>query len=44
VFADYSDELWKSIPEDAQLNISVDDLVTKEYIKACEASSEIHNE
>lgn len=43
-FASYSDELWGSIPQEAQLNINADDLATKDYIKACEASVKIHNE
>ena len=43
VFSDYSDELWLSIPEDAQLNISADDLAMKGYILACEAAVEVHN-
>ena len=44
VFSDYSDDLWHSIPEAAQLNINADDLAMKEYIKACEAAAEIHND
>ena len=43
-FASYSDELWHSIPFEAQNNISNDDLAAKEYIKACEARQEIHND
>lgn len=43
-FASYSDDLWHSIPEAAQLNINADDLAMKQYIKACEAAAEIHNE
>lgn len=43
-FASYSDELWLSLPEEAQMNINADDLAMKEYIKACEARQEIHNE
>lgn len=43
-FAEYSEELWQSIPEEAQLNINADDVATKDYIKACEASVKIHNE
>ena len=43
-FASYSDELWDSVPEEAQLNINADDLAAKEYIKGCEASVKIHNE
>jgi len=43
-FASYSDELWNSVPEEAQLNINADDLAMKDYIKACEASVKIHNE
>lgn len=43
-FAPYSDDLWHSIPEAAQLNINADDLAMKEYIKACEARQEIHND
>ena len=42
-FSGYSDELWGSIPEDAQLNINADDLAMKDYIKSCEARQEIHN-
>lgn len=42
--AEYSDELWLSIPEEARLNINADDLAVKEYIKACEARQEIHND
>lgn len=44
VFTDYPDELWRSIPETAQENIVTDDLAMKEYIRACEARAEIHNE
>lgn len=43
-FAEYSEELWLSLPEEAQMNINADDLAMKEYIKACEARQEIHNE
>ncbi len=43
-FASYSDDLWHSIPEAAQLNINADDLAMKAYIKSCEAAMEIHNE
>lgn len=43
-FAEYSDELWQSIPEAAQQNISADDLAMKGYILACESRAEIHNE
>ena len=43
-FAEYSDELWLSLPEAAQLNINADDAAMKEYILACEAAAEIHNE
>lgn len=43
-FASYSDELWHSIPFEAQMNINADDLAAKEYIKACEARQEIHND
>lgn len=42
-FVSYSDELWDSIPIDAQLNINADDLAMKDYIKSCEARQEIHN-
>ena len=41
--SEYSDGLWHSIPEAAQLNISADDLAMKQYILACEAAAEIHN-
>lgn len=44
LFAEYPDQLWLSLPEQAQLNISADDLAMKEYILACEAAAEIHNE
>lgn len=43
-FSEYSQELWSSIPQDAQLNINADDIAMKDYIKSCEARSEIHNE
>jgi len=43
-FEEYSQELWGSIPEDAQLAISADDLAMKDYIKQCEARQGIHNE
>lgn len=43
-FATYSDELWLSLPEEAQQNINADDLAMKEYILACEAAAEIHND
>jgi len=43
-FAEYSQSLWDSIPQEAQLNINADDLATKNYIKSCEARSEIHND
>lgn len=43
-FAAYSDDLWLSLPEEAQLNINADDLAMKNYIKSCEAAAEIHNE
>lgn len=43
-FAEYSQELWASIPMDAQTNISDDDLNMKEYIKSCEVRMEIHND
>jgi hypothetical protein len=42
-FAEYSDELWDSIPEEAQLNINQDDVAAKDYILQCEANAEIHN-
>jgi hypothetical protein len=44
VFAEYSDDLWVSIPEAARLNINADDLAMKEYILACESRAEIHND
>lgn len=43
-FANYNAELWHSIPVDAQQRINADDLAMKEYILACEAAAEIHNE
>lgn len=43
-FAEYSDDLWHSIPEAAQQNINADDLAMKQYIRQCEARQEIHNE
>lgn len=43
-FAEYSSALWATIPEDAQLNINADDLAMKDYIKFCEARTEIHND
>ena len=43
-FADYSQALWDSIPEDAQLKINDDDLAMKDYIKFCETRVGIHNE
>ncbi len=43
-FAEYPDELWHSIPSEAQLKISADDLNMKDYIKSCEARQRIHNE
>lgn len=43
-FAEYSQELWDAIPQDAQLNINADDLMMKDYIKTCEAAAKIHNE
>ncbi len=43
-FSQYSDELWLSLPEEAQQNI-VNDLADMQgYIKACEAAAEIHND
>lgn len=44
VFSDYSQDLWSSIPEQAQVAISNDDLAMKQYILACEARMRIHNE
>ena len=43
-FSEYSQELWNAIPEEAQLNISADDLAMKDYILSCEARQDIHNE
>lgn len=43
-FASYSDRLWDSIPEEAQLNINADDVAMKDYILQCEAAIKIHNE
>ena len=42
-FAEYSQTLWDTIPQEAQLNINADDLAMKSYIKQCEARQEIHN-
>jgi len=42
-FTEYSPELWSSIPQEGQLNISADDLAMKDYIKQCEARQDIHN-
>lgn len=42
-FAKYSDDLWLSLPEEAQLNINEDDLAAKGYILECEARQEVHN-
>lgn len=43
-FAEYSEVLWNSIPEDGRLNINEDDLSMKDYIKSCEARMAIHND
>jgi len=43
-FSEYSQVVWDAVPQEAQLNISADDLAMKEYIKSCEARVEIHNE
>ena len=43
-FSEYSEDLWFSLPAEAQHNISDDDLAMKNYIKECEARAEIHNE
>ena len=43
-FSEYSQDLWSTIPQEAQLNISADDLMMKDYILNCEARAEIHNE
>ncbi len=42
-FAEYSQELWDTVPQEAQLNINEDDLAAKAYIKECEARQKIHN-
>jgi len=43
-FSEYSQSLWDTIPEEAKLNISEDDLSMKDYIKSCEARQGIHND
>ena len=43
-FAEYSDELFLSLPQAAQENINADDLGMKEYILACESRAGIHND
>lgn len=42
-FKNYSDELWLSLPEEAQRNIIDDDIAMKGYIRECERRAEIHN-
>lgn len=44
IFTEYSSELWRAIPIEAQENIVTDDLACKQYIRETESRATIHNE
>ena len=44
LFENYSGELWSSIPQEARIKISNDDLAMKAYILQCESAAEVHNQ
>lgn len=43
VFAEYSDELWQSLPAEARFTITHDDLACKKYITRVERRASAHN-